>query len=121
MLVRQLIGCVVALAVISGCGGSDEPEPASPERGQAETSGDSRAAAACIDGGMREFDSGGGHAFWRKEGREDYGDYIAATCRRADREGLLDRSGSEPQLQKIAGEVLLEMIERGQVRDPRKN
>jgi hypothetical protein len=42
-----------------------------------------------------------------------------ATCRRADKRGLLDGAGNEPQLQKVAGRVLLEMIRRGQVRDPR--
>jgi hypothetical protein len=76
-------------------------------------------AASCIVGGMREFDGGGGHSFWRAEGRADYRDYIVATCRRADQRGLLDSPGQEPELQKIAGQVMLQMIRRGQIRDPR--
>jgi hypothetical protein len=76
----------------------------------------SRAASECIVGGMRQFDGGG---FWRAEGREDYEDYIVATCRRADQRGLLDSPGHEAELRKIAEQVMLEMIRRGQIRDPR--
>jgi hypothetical protein len=85
----------------------------------AEITSGSRAASECIAGGMREFDGGGGHSFWRGEGREDYEDYIVATCRRADRRGLLDSPGHEPELRRIAGQVMLEMIRRDQIRDPR--
>ena len=42
-----------------------------------------------------------------------------ATCREADAKGLLD--GREPgaELQEIAGRVILRMVKRGQIRDPR--
>jgi Putative lumazine-binding len=112
--------------VVSGDESLPEPIPVRQTEGTwkinaipAEVTFRSRAAAQCIAGGMREFDSGGGHSFWRAEGRADYEDYIVATCRRADKRGLLDSLGNEPELEKIAGRVLLEMIRRGQIRDPR--
>jgi Domain of unknown function (DUF4878) len=79
----------------------------------------SQGHAECVSGGMNQFDEGGGDPFWQKEGRKDFQDFIVETCRRADEQGLLDESGNEPQIQQIAGQVLLKMVRRGQVRDPR--
>jgi hypothetical protein len=81
-----------------------------------------RAEGECIIGGMNEFDDGGGHAFWRREGRADFRDFIVETCRRADRQGLLVEDGGEAEQRKIsriAGRVIAVMVERGQIRDPR--
>jgi hypothetical protein len=79
----------------------------------------SRAEAECILGGMGEFDRGESDQFWQREGREDFRDYIVGVCRGADRQGLLDESGNEPEIQRIAGQVVLRMIRSGQIRDPR--
>jgi hypothetical protein len=79
----------------------------------------SQAHAECVSGGMNQFDEGGGDPFWQKEGREDFQAFIVETCRRADEQGLLDESGNEPEMQRIAGQVLLKMVRSGQVRDPR--
>jgi hypothetical protein len=80
----------------------------------------SQAHAECVFGGLIQFDEGGGDPFWQKEGREDFQDFIVETCRRADEQGFLDESGNKPQIQRIAGQVLLKMVRRGQVRDPRR-
>jgi hypothetical protein len=79
----------------------------------------SQAHAECVSGGMNQFDEGGGDPFWQKEGRKDFQYFIAETCGRADEHGLLDESGNEPEMQRIAGQVLLKMVRSGQVRDPR--
>lgn len=81
-----------------------------------------RAEGECIIGGMDEFDDGGAHAFWRREGRADFRDFIVETCRRADREGILTEGGGEAEqraFNRIAGRVVAQMIERGQIREPR--
>jgi hypothetical protein len=81
-----------------------------------------RAEGECIIGGMEEFDDGGGHAFWRREGRADFRDFIVETCRRADRRGVLTEDGGEAEqraIKRIAGTVIAEMVERGQIRVPR--
>lgn len=80
------------------------------------------AEGECIIGGMEEFDDGGGHAFWRREGRADFRDFIVETCRRADRQGVLTEAGGEAEqraIKRIAGTVIAEMVERGQIRVPR--
>jgi Putative lumazine-binding len=81
----------------------------------------SQAHAECVAGGMNQFDEGGGDPFWQKEGRKDFQEFIVETCARADAQGLLDGSGNEPELQRIAGRVLLGMVRSGQVRDPRRD
>jgi hypothetical protein len=81
-----------------------------------------RAEGECIIGGMDEFDDGGGHAFWRREGRADFRDFIVETCRRADRQGILTEDGGEAEqraFNRIAGRVIVEMAERGQIRELR--
>ena len=75
--------------------------------------------AQCVTGGMDQFDEGGGDPFWQREGREDFHDYIVEVCRRADRRGLLDGSRPGEALKRVAGNVILEMVDRGQIRDPR--
>jgi hypothetical protein len=80
----------------------------------------SQGHAECVAGGMNQFDEGGGDPFWQKEGREDFRDFIVETCGRADEQGLLDGEGNEPELERIAGRVILEMVQSGQIRDPRR-
>jgi len=108
--------------------GDGSPRPASFERDgdtwkvagfPAGATFDSQAHAECVSGGLNQFDEGGGDPYWQKEGREDFQDFIVETCRRADQEGLLDETGNEPRIQRIAGRVLLRMVRSGQVRDPR--
>jgi hypothetical protein len=79
----------------------------------------SQAQAECVAGGMQEFDDGNADPFWKVEGRDDFRDYIAETCRIADRRGLLDGSVDRKEFMKVAGEVVLRMVESGQIRDPR--
>jgi hypothetical protein len=110
----RYVVCAVAVVLLGACGGSDE-EPGGSEREQA----GSRAEAACVEGGIGAFDRGEVDAFWKREGRVDYRAYIVGTCRGADRRGLLDRSGSKPQIARIAGQVILRMVRSGQIRDPR--
>jgi hypothetical protein len=81
-----------------------------------------RAEGECIIGGMNEFDAGGAHAFWRRQGRADFRDFLAETCRRADRQGILTEGGGKAEqrvFNRIAGRVITEMVERGQIREPR--
>lgn len=79
----------------------------------------SQAEAECVQGGMQSFAVGEADPFWKREGREDFRDYIVQTCRRAYDQGVLDEPGNEAELQRIAGRVLLRMVRSGQVRDPR--
>jgi hypothetical protein len=81
-----------------------------------------RAEGECIIGGMREFDDGGAHAFWRREGRADFRDFLVETCRRADRQGIPVEAGGEAvqrTFNRIAGRVIAEMVRRGQIAEPR--
>jgi hypothetical protein len=81
-----------------------------------------RAEGECIIGGMNEFDDGAAHAFWRREGRADFRDFIVEMCRRADRQGVLTEDGGEAEqraIKRIAGRVIMEMAKRGQIREPR--
>jgi hypothetical protein len=81
-----------------------------------------RAEGECIIGGMDEFDDGGAHAFWRREGRADFRDFLVETCRRADRQGVLTEGSGEAvqrAFNRIAGRVIAQMVERGQIREPR--
>jgi hypothetical protein len=81
-----------------------------------------RAEGECIVGGMQEFDDGGGQAFWHREGRADFRDFMVQTCRRADRQGVLARGSGEAiqrGVSQIARRVIAQMIERGQIREPR--
>jgi hypothetical protein len=75
--------------------------------------------AECVAGGMSAFDDGEGDGFWRKEGRSDFRDYIVEVCRRADRRGAF-KSNDRDEFDAIAREVILEMVKRGQIRDPRR-
>jgi hypothetical protein len=80
-----------------------------------------RAEGECVIGGMREFDAGGAHAFWRREGRADFRAFIVETCRRADRRGVLSRDSLEAVrrgFDRIAGDVIAQMVESGQIRQP---
>jgi hypothetical protein len=79
----------------------------------------SQAHAECVSGGMQEFDEGNADPFWKVEGRDDFRDYIAETCRIADRRGLLVEDGNREEFMKVAGQVVLRMVESGQIRDPR--
>jgi hypothetical protein len=81
-----------------------------------------RAEGECIIGGMDAFNDGGAHAFWRREGRADFRDFLVETCRRAERQGIPTDVGGEAEqraFNRIAGDVIAEMVERGQIRDPR--
>jgi hypothetical protein len=107
------LGTAIGLGLLAGCGSSDPPKAAGAPPAE------SKAEADCVAGGMNQFDKGGGDPFWQKEGRADFRDFIVATCGKADAKDLLN--GDEPgvELQRIAGEVMMRMIERGQIRDPR--
>jgi hypothetical protein len=78
----------------------------------------SQAEAQCISGGISEFDDGGSARFWRREGREDFRDYLVELCRRADRRGVLEGNVDMREFRRIAGEVILEMQHRGQIAQP---
>ena len=104
----------IALGLLAGCGSDDPPQAdGAPPAG-------SKAEAECVAGGLNQFDKGGGDAFWQTEGRADFREFIVATCKEADAKGLLNGEKPGPELQKIAGEVILRMVERGQIRDPRE-
>jgi hypothetical protein len=111
---RRWLGTAVGLGLLAGCGGEDAPAPAGGDGASG-----SKAEAECVAGGLDQFDEGGGDPFWQREGRADFRDFIVATCRKADAKGLLNGAEPGPELQEIAGEVILSMVQRGQIRDPR--
>jgi hypothetical protein len=111
---KRWLGVAVGLGLLAGCGGEDAQAPSGGD-----SASGSKQQADCVAGGLDQFDEGGGDPFWQTEGRADFKDFIVATCRKADAQGLLDGSEPGPELQKIAGEVLLSMVKSGQVRDPR--
>jgi len=76
----------------------------------------SQVEAECVSDGMSNFYQGRTDPFWRKEGRADFRDYVNTVCRRADRSGARNRA----EVERIAAEVVLEMVKRGQIRDPRR-
>jgi hypothetical protein len=81
-----------------------------------------RAEGECIIAGMHEFESGDVHAFWLREGRADFRDFLVETCRRADRQGVLREDSPEAArraFNRNAGRVVAQMVERGQIREPR--
>jgi hypothetical protein len=96
----------VGLSVLAGCGSE-------------EVAGPSTARTDCIAGGMDKFDQGGVDVFWKTEGRADFRTFIGATCRDAEAKGLLKGGDTGPALRAVAGQVILRMVDRGQIRDPR--
>jgi hypothetical protein len=86
--------------------------------GSDETAG-AKAQSDCVAGGMDSFDAGRSDPFWESEGREDYGDYIVATCRQMIAEGALESGApDEAVARRIAGEVITRMVASGQIRNP---
>jgi hypothetical protein len=107
------LGLTIGLGLLAGCGSDDAPEAAgAPPAG-------SKAEAGCVAGGLDQFDKGGGDPFWQEEGRADFRDFIVAVCRKADAKDLLNGEPPGTELRDIAGQVMLRMVDRGQIRDPR--
>jgi hypothetical protein len=79
----------------------------------------SQAEAECVSGGMSSFDAGNVDPFWKREGREDFRDYLVQSCRRADARGVLDGPGNLREFERIAGRVIRGMARSGQIRGPR--
>lgn len=75
--------------------------------------------AECVSGGMSAFDEGQADPFWKREGRDDFRDYIVETCRIAVERGLADDAGDQEAFNRIAARVILRMVRSGQIRDPR--
>jgi hypothetical protein len=78
----------------------------------------------CFAAGVQAYEDGQADPFWEKESRKDFVAYLAETCRRAvERKIVRERSGEltpeqRAKFQEVAGEVLREMIAKGQVREP---
>jgi hypothetical protein len=80
----------------------------------------SRADAACISGGLHNYDAHKVPRFWYREGRDDFRDYIVTVCRRAERRGLTSGPGKADRAQvlALARQVIREMTRSGQIHPP---
>jgi hypothetical protein len=80
----------------------------------------SQGEAACITGGLQNYDAHKVPRFWYREGRGDFRDYIVAVCRRAEQRGLISGPGAadRAKILAIARQVIRDMARSGQISAP---